>query len=1120
VRIRRFVTICTFVLFASLSSTRRVQSQSLFFMPPAFHVSYPGSGQCVSADFNNDGKPDLICADGTVLLGNGDGTFATGTPLTLPLPGPASEIVTGDLNADGNADLVLTFTGSTNLYVFFGNGKGTFGTAIASNVGTTLTSLVAADVNGDGKTDILGINGHVFVFLSKGDGTFTAKGPYALLSATANLLTVGDFNGDGKLDIALAAAGTGVPGLVGILLGNGDGTFQPAITSTGVTTPAGLVSSDFNGDGKLDLAVSDFASGETFIFVGNGDGSFQAPISPLPLAGTLAVAEVNGDAKPDLIIAGTPFLQIFLGNGDGTFTNEDSYYESECLVCAQSLVVADFNGDQKPDLAVDNSILIGNGDGSFQGILGISLTESPLYTGVAGDFNGDGIPDVAVESTNASPNIANNLYILLGDGTGKLSLAHTYSLPQSASAIVTADLNGDGKLDLVTFELGQPPTLSVLLGKGDGSFGSPLTAPLGSLTEAPIQFAISDLNGDRKADLVVLDQPSGSIMVFLGNGDGTFASPTSYFVGSTPTSFAIADFNNDGHPDVAVSIPANLSILLGKGDGTFQPATFAASPLSSILTTGDLNKDGNADLVGVSSLANPAVLQVLLGKGDGTFQSLAPSTLYASSAASLADINADGDLDLVQLINGSGPTVPGVGLQVLLGNGDGTFSNSFLLPTPADQSAPPPLVVVASFTTGHAPDVVFAPPEPVGQGVTWGLATLSNLTATPFQISASALAPVAVVPGSNATSNVTLTTTGGFSRVVTFSCTGLPVGANCSFAPASVSGSGASVLTLSISASTPLGIYPVSITASSNTLMSTAVLALTVATSAGPTASVDPGSLTFAPQPAGTTSSPQTVTVTNTGGASLTISSVVITGTNVGDFTQTNTCKPSPSLASGAACQISVTFTPGGIGPRSATLSVTDNGTGSPQTVPLNGTGPDFSVSASPSTATVSPGQTATYTISLAPSAGFSQMVGLTCSGAPALAACAVMPSSVQLNGTGTTAATVNITTTAPGGGWVYRSPGPRKRLGQPTPLPLALLVLTLIAFLWSWRQCTPFAWTRLLSVTVILWAGATIISCGGGTSGGGSPGTPAGTYTITVVASPSGATGITHNTKLTLVVQ
>jgi hypothetical protein len=514
------------------------------------------------------------------------------------------------------------------------------------------------------------------------------------------------------------------------------------------------------------------------------------------------VADLNADGKLDLIVGGNPFVQVFLGNGDGTFAIKDSYLAGEILG-VQSIVIADFNLDAKPDVATANTILLGNGDGSFQGNAAISLgNNNSVGSAVAGDFNRDGSADIAVISSNQST--AN---ILLNDGTAKFSLAHTYSLPLPAVSIAAADLNQDGKLDLL-FTLTDPVThisnLTVMLGNGDGSFAPPAVVILG-IQGVVTSASVADFNGDHIPDLAV-----GGLTVYLGKGDGTFASPVSYFGGSGPTSLVTGDFNNDGIIDVADTSTAGVGILLGKGDGTFRPATFFDPQITQLLDAADLNRDGKLDLV-ASINGN---LQVLLGNGDGTFATLPATNQSVSQFVSVADINGDGKVDLVT----------GHGVHVLLGSGDGTFANPVeILPFGnaghvGGRGVAASFLLVADFNGDKRPDLAFdvsaatTPPQPS----TAGVVTLLNTTQpqTPdFSISASALSPASVASGGSATSTITVTSVGAFNGNVALSCTGLPGGVSCSFAPSSLpNGSGTSTATITTTTRTlgfvmPQGIH-------------------------------------------------------------------------------------------------------------------------------------------------------------------------------------------------------------------------------------------------------------------------------------------------------------------------
>ena len=265
--------------------------QVSFFQPP----SYAGSGALFSADFNGDGKPDLLSSDGTLQLGNGNGTFTAGTQV------PGTPLAIADFNGDGKPDVLESGTGT--LLVLLGNGNGTFKAAATTASAAALQPIAATDLNGDGKADVVGTFGsNLVVYLSKGDGTFAAGVSYGLgvASPGSTIISFADFNGDGKTDVAVSTAGTGA-GLEIVFLGNGDGTFQAAKASAGIPSScssAFAVSGDFNGDGKPDLALNcpnTIGVFGVYILAGNGDGTFQAPTLSIPnVSGTMAAADLNG----------------------------------------------------------------------------------------------------------------------------------------------------------------------------------------------------------------------------------------------------------------------------------------------------------------------------------------------------------------------------------------------------------------------------------------------------------------------------------------------------------------------------------------------------------------------------------------------------------------------------------------------------------------------------------------------------------------------------------------------------------------------------------------------------------------------------------------------------------
>lgn len=335
------------------------------------------------------------------------------------------------------------------------------------------------------------------------------------------------------------------------------------------------------------------------------DASFLTPVSYVSgeeKTGTpsaVVVADFNGDGKPDLATFGS----VLLGNGDGTF---QAPLDHAFYLNSSSLMAADFNEDGIPDIAISEQVgvhvFLGKGDGTFQTPATLNLPGAGFF-GVmtAADFNGDGHVDLLVAS-DSTPSSSSQLYLGVGDGTFRppLSVATGVQFP---GAIAAADFNGDGNPDVA---LEDGTSLYILFGHGDGTFSAPVTYPL-TLTRLGLEpsftasIAAVDLNGDGACDVVVLDYDK--LAVFLGRGDGTFRAPSDYILDPTfnAAALAVSDFNGDGILDLAVArYNGTVTIMPGNGDGTFSSAGSFASGAGTnfaIVSSGDFNGDGRPDLV-------------------------------------------------------------------------------------------------------------------------------------------------------------------------------------------------------------------------------------------------------------------------------------------------------------------------------------------------------------------------------------------------------------------------------------------------------------------------------------------------------------------------------------------
>jgi hypothetical protein len=554
-----------------------------------------------------------------------------------------------------------------------------------------------------------------------------------------------------------------------------------------------------------------------------------------------------------------------------------------------------------------------------------TTTFGPIYIAAA-DFNHDGKMDIAISTVGAGT-YPLEVQVFLGNGDGTFGPPTAYDVNEAAGPLAVGDFNNDGNADLAVLQSGVdgPWFVSVLLGNGDGTFQAPANY---TLTAAPYGLTLGDFNGDGFLDIATTTYTEGCacVAVLLGNGDGTFQEPailTNLQAGAGP--LVAGHFGASKNLDLAAVVSATLSseavqILLGNGDGTFSLGD--SYPLSALDTesiiAADFRNNGKTDLA-VPEFEGMGVA-VLLGNGNGTFQQPVVYDLTYAWGVVAADMNGDGILDLVASTTGLNPG----GVGIFYGNGDGTFQNAALYPT-GDW---PNGIAVADFNGDHMLDVVTADRFGDNAEVLLNTGVVSFSPTSPLTFPTQLLGTKSKVITASLTNNGTsaltissITLQGKPFAMQTTCGDSVAVGGSCkisaTFTP-KAQGSASGTVTINDSASSKSMVIE---------LLGT-----------GTVVEFTPDGLTFPAQEVGTTSAPQTIQLTNIGKTALDFTYFMYVGGNdYNDFSETNNCPT--DLNAGASCTITVTFTPKKTGTRTAAVYVTDNAGGSPQTVPLTGTG-------------------------------------------------------------------------------------------------------------------------------------------------------------------------------------
>jgi hypothetical protein len=633
--------------------------------------------------------------------------FEFNLPQSFQTVQDAYSMVSGDFNGDGNTDLFTPNNRAQSFSVMLGDGASGFAPPKNFAAESAVGAIATGDLNGDGKPDLAGAtiggnNSRVIVLLNNGDGAFSAPVTTVFPSTSYELssLGIGDFNGDGKADAAVVT-GTNLH----FLLGNGQGGFVLNTTLNWKGSRAHLIVGNFNNDGLADVAVTTIEyPWEIGIVFGSGSGSFAVAKS-LPLTGQptgLKIGDFNNDGKQDLIVAAyypyqnstpqTYFLEPWISDGAGNF---NAAAKVQLPFQNSDVAVGDFDGDGKQDLATNLSysmiaVVRGRGNAIFQSPL--YWTTSHLGHLVSANVNHDGKDDLLV-LRGAYPNSL--IAVMPGSSEGFTTPRAT---PYGPTEIDVADLNNDGYKDFVAAYKTDYSSSELVIALNNGS-GGLLPDIVLETPRSLRKLKTGDFNGDGKRDVLTGHATNGNqLAVYLGDGTGAVAAPVMTSITGEFRTAAVGDFNADGKDDVFATAAGNgrLYLLLSNGDGRFTVAqTFSTTMQYDVVKAekGDFNEDGKIDLI----VSDGTHVELWLGSSNGQFTRM-ENAIPDLGDVTIGDFNGDGNLDLAGF---AADTIKGV-----FGNGNGSFGEPFSSPLQSNGTARS--LISGDFNLDGSDDLAYA----------------------------------------------------------------------------------------------------------------------------------------------------------------------------------------------------------------------------------------------------------------------------------------------------------------------------------------------------------------------------------------------------------------------------
>ncbi len=1069
-------------------------------------------------DINRDGIPDAVfkeSASGDVLafLGKGDGSFAYKTTITADVGQVGLAYLTaevGDINEDGCPD-VITSDSFALAQTFIGSCDGTFSAPQPFfPLGDIGTSLLLKDLNGDGHLDI--ISGGLFV---------------------SDLSLYGDVAGN----------------LLSVLLGDGTGHFGQAQVYRGQPSMVALSLADLNGDGHLDVVSANQDDDSTTVFLNTGNAGFGPPrgyaigydfgIVNSPMSGPIQ-KDVNGDGRPDVVLLETPkfsggnyALVTLINQGGGNYAAPARYdVFPDTYYVPGDFVLADFRNTGHPDFVGIGyapqfaflSFARNNGDGTFAPAV---ITNPPGASGIlaVGDFNRDGKLDFVTSGAGSGSNLQ-GLHMFLGKGDGTFTplpvLTYGGAQDRWPVSIYAGDFNHDGKLDVIVRLYVNVVNSGVngvfeFIGNGDGTFQQPIV-----LFNNSDPITVADVNGDQMPDMVVCSDPfdepiSGNqqpiVSIYLGQLSGQFVRADTYKPyaqsiadiswrgtanGGGGGQCAVADFNGDGILDIGVfqkwafAYPRDtfVQFMVGNGDGSFTP-TFDLYPFdkSSLPQFAlPLSSDGHADLVEMDKYSS-SLNYIPTGTALPFQIALVSDPVIGNVGHLQITLNAASTSDTSIALSSSDTNIV-VPAAITVPAGSVSKTVAFTISAAFNQHK----VFAIEGNLGGQTARAYGTKLTTGQGFTMGLSYPT----------------IELSPGGTGVDIISIGTVGGYATTATFSCSGLPTDASCVFKPSDVylGISSHSLVDVKIltQPSVALGTYHFQVVASDGAITVSAPATLIISLP-------PPPDLQAYIQSAGdalVVGWPFTIYLNATNKVFVSAPDAKISFQLAGPAKAVSAKTPLGTCdIQAGVCNLG-TLSPGGSVVASIDVLATSSGTISvseivsdsvPDPTPSDNTSTldlharDFGMSVDPSSASVNPGQTAKYNLTLSSINGFLGTLDLSCTGVPSGSMCNLSNSTVSLYGGDSVLVTVRVPTFAASSASVSSNHAGSGR---------SWMYWALVAFVgFIGLSLIPVRRTTLLLATVIF--AVAFESCGGGGTGGGppnpSPGTQAGLYTLKLTA-------------------